>query len=74
MSNFGWKKHNEDCIKDGLIIITTTASIVSALKTPNVTKPKASFRCHVYHETYWWNIWRGISKRLCILHKKWIKE
>ena len=53
MSNFGWKKHNEDCIKDGLIIITTTASIVSALKTPNVTKPKASFTCHVYHETYW---------------------
>ena len=42
MSNFYWKKNTiQDCIKDGLIITTTTSEIFFALKAGNLKLLKA---------------------------------
>ena len=65
MSIFDWKKNIEDSIKYGVIIIATTTGNAANVKSSKALIPG----CHGYHETYQWNMWRGIGERLCALQE-----
>ena len=65
MSSFDFKESIEDFVKDGLTITATVTGMFFTLKEANVKTSKASLDpMGINHETCWWNIWRGIGKRL----------
>ena len=63
MNSFDWKKNGEDSIKDGLIITAAATRIFFTLKVACIKPPKTSL------ETYWCNLWRSVSERLCSLQE-----
>ena len=64
---FSLERNIEDFIKDGLIITATTSGILFCAENNKRKIIKSISRCHGYHETCWWNMWRCISKTLCNL-------
>ena len=65
MSIFDWKKNIEESVKYGLIITATTTENAANVKSPKASIPG----CHGYHETYQWNMWRGIGEILRALQE-----
>ena len=65
MTSFHWKKNIEGSLRDGLIIIIGATGIFFGLKAANLKlKTEGIPRCHGYHRTYRWNLWRSIIERL----------
>ena len=76
MSSFGWKKNDEDSIKDRLIItaaVIITAGIFFALKAANVKPPKASLDAMDIMKLAG-GICGGVLVKDYAVYRKWIKE
>ena len=73
MNSFGWKKNNEDSLRDGLIITVGAAGIFFGLKAANVKPPKAS-RDAMDILKLTGGICGGVLVKDYAVYKKWINE
>ena len=59
------KKSIEESIEDYLNVTGELLEwFFGAKKSSKCKATKSISRCHGYHKTYWWNMWRGTSKKL----------